>query len=504
MSDIKCATLKGSEARSGLKFTEALIFERSVKGRKGVDLPPLTQIAKEDLNSMLGPHARNAQDDLLLPEVSEPEACMHYVRLSQMNFSIDTNAYPLGSCTMKYNPKINEWAGRLSSFASLHPYMPEDKLQGALSLMWDLQNWLSEIGGFAQTSLQPAAGAHGEFLGMLMINAALKARKESRHKVLVPISAHGTNPATAAAFGYQVTPVSMNDQGRIDLADLRSKMDNDTAAIMITNPSTLGIFESDISEICRIVHEHGGYVYGDGANLNALMGKTRPGDAGIDVMHFNLHKTFTTPHGGGGPGCGAVGAAASLADFLPAPLAAKNAQGTYYFDYERPKAVGKIRSFYGNFGMMIRAWTYIREMGCEGLKSASEFAVLNANYVRARLKDFYDLPFETDCLHEVVLTDKKQKQFGVSTLDIAKRLIDYGIHPPTIYFPLVVPGALMIEPTETMSKQGIDIMCNALISIAQECENNADLVKNAPHTTTIKRLNEAQAARNPILTWTAG
>lgn len=491
-----------SETRSGFEFNEPLIFERSTSGRCGVDLPPATKVSAHDIAHMLGVHA-STENNLLLPEVSEPESCMHYVRLSQKNFSIDTNAYPLGSCTMKYNPKINEWAGRLDAFANLHPYMPADYLQGALSIMWDLQNWLSEIGGFAKTSLQPAAGAHGEFLGILMIHTALVARNEGRHKMLVPLSAHGTNPATAASFGYEVTPVLANAQGHIDIADLKSKMDRDCAGIMITNPSTLGIFETDIQEICAIVHSYGGYVYGDGANLNALMGKTRPGDAGIDVMHFNLHKTFTTPHGGGGPGCGAVGAAESLAQFLPAPLAAKSSSGEYYFDYDLPHAVGRIRSFYGNFGMMIRAWTYIREMGCDGLKRASELAVLNANYIKARLRGVYHLPYETDCLHEVVFSDKYQKKFGVSTLDIAKRLIDYGIHPPTIYFPLVVHGSMMFEPTETMSKQAIDVMCDAMIAISQECESNPELVKTAPHTTAIKRLNEAQAARNPILTYSA-
>lgn len=475
--------------RTGLDIGEDLLFEISTPGASGVDL----EVTHDEV-----PNERKSE--LCLPECSEPTVMRHYTRLSKWNYAIDLGPYPLGSCTMKYNPKINEWAARLPGFAELHPYMPESHLQNAMSIMWDLQEWLKNIGGFEAVSLQPAAGAQGEFLGMKMMVAAVKARGESREEVLVPESAHGTNPATAAFFGLKVVPIHTDAQGRIDAAHVKEKMTHNCVGIMITNPNTLGIFENQIIEVCNHVHELGGFVYGDGANLNALMGKARPGDFGIDVMHFNLHKTFTTPHGGGGPGCGGVGAAASLANFLPDPLVEKEGN-QFVFSQNRPQAVERIRSFYGNFGMMVRAWTYIQELGSDGLKQASELAVLNANYIRARLEKYYHLPFKTDSLHEVVLTDKWQKEKGVTTLDIAKRLMDFGIHPPTVYFPLVVQGALMIEPTETESKRDLDDLCDAFVAIAIEAKENPEHVKRAPHNTALKRVDEVTAARKPVLTW---
>lgn len=478
-------------------FDEGLVFEHGSVGRTGVDL--CTHEDSQKIAIDLGDEARTTE--LTLPELSEPEVCRHYTRLSRWNFSIDTNSYPLGSCTMKHNPRINEWAARLPGFSQLHPYLPTSRIQGALEIMYDLQNWLSEIGGFSATTLQPAAGAHGEFVGIMMIKAALQAMGEHRTKMLVPQSAHGTNPATAAFFGFEIVPLKAGSDGCIDMGDFKEKMNSDVAGIMITNPNTLGLFEKDILSISNIVHEHRGFVYGDGANLNALMGIARPGDFGIDAMHFNLHKTFTTPHGGGGPGCGAVGVSKALQDFLPTPLVKKLDDETFAFDEDKPLSIGQVRAFYGNFGMMLRAWTYIREMGAPGLKRASELAVLNANCIRAKLKDYYHMPYQTDCLHEVVFTDKKQHEHHISTLDIAKRLIDYGIHPPTIYFPLVVNGAMMIEPTETESREQIDAICKAFITVAKEAQTDPEKLKSAPHSTSRRRLNEAQAARNPILKW---
>jgi glycine dehydrogenase subunit 2 len=491
--------------RTNFDFNEALLFEHGSEGRLGVDLPanePSSRIDQRMVAECLGMEMRRADEALVLPQLSEPEVGRHYTRMSRWNFSIDTGPYPLGSCTMKHNPRINEWAARLPGFALIHPYLPQKYLQGALELMWWLQNDLAEIGGFDAISLQPAAGAHGEFVGVAAIVKALKARGEKRHRILVPESAHGTNPATASFFGLEIVTLPTNAQGRVSAKDVLDKMSGDVAGLMITNPNTIGIFESEIVDICDIVHQKGGYVYGDGANLNALMGIARPGDLGIDVMHYNLHKTFTTPHGGGGPGCGAVGTSKSLSPFLPTPLVKKNSDGTFAFDEDRPHSIGRVRSFYGNFGMMVRAFTYIREMGPQGLKAASERAVLNANYVRARLKDHFHLPFESDCLHEVVITDKRQKlEHGVTTLDMAKRLLDYGIHPPTIYFPLVVQGAMMIEPTETETKEDLDRICDALIAIANEAKTDPEKVKGAPHHTAISRLDEALAARKPILRW---
>ena len=474
---------------------EPVIFERKESGISGIDFfgdkisTPVDQA-----------YARTPDDKYLLPELSEPDAVRHYTRLSRKNFAIDITSYPLGSCTMKYNPKIHEWAARLPGFTSLHPYMPQELLAPALEIYWELQSYLCEIGGFHSTSLAPSAGAQGEFAGLAMITKALEKRGEKRHKILIPKSAHGTNPATAAFFSYEVVPLDVGPGGRIILAQVLELMDEDCAGIMITNPNTLGIFESQIKQVADIIHSRGGYVYGDGANLNAMMGISRPGDWGIDVMHFNLHKTMTTPHGGGGPGCGAIGACLELAEYLPVPYVKKEDNNFKIINHS-PNSIGRIRSFFGNFSMMVRAWLYIKSLGASGLKQASQLAVLNANYIRARLAPYYHLPYATDCLHEVVISDARQNTYGVSTLDIAKRLIDYGIHPPTIYFPLVVKGAMMIEPTETESLYDLDKMIEAFIHVAQEAQNTPELLHKAPSTTALSRLDEAQAARNPVLVY---
>lgn len=486
------------ENKKGISLNEPLIFFRSYEENRAIDFFS-EQIDKQKIQDALK-KTLFKREDLLLPQLNEPQLVRHYTRLSQKNFSIDTTSYPLGSCTMKYNPKINEWAARLPYLNALHPFMPIDLLQPALKICYEMQEWLSSIAGFKQTSLAPSAGAHGEFSGLSMIAKALKERNEKRNTIMVPTSAHGTNPATASFFGWQVLSIESNEYGRINLSQVESLMDENCVGIMITNPNTLGIFESDIAKISYIVHKKGGYVYGDGANLNALLGICKPGDCGIDVMHFNLHKTFTTPHGGGGPGCGAVGAAASLSDYLPSPIIEfKN--GIYEIEKNNPHSIGKIRSFFNNFGLLVRAWVYLQSLGEEGLKQVSQRAVLNANYIKTCLKDYYYIPYETDCLHEVVLSDKWQQEYGVSALDISKRLIDYGIHPPTMYFPLIVKGALMIEPTETESLFDLDHLINAFIKVAQECKENPQLVKSAPHTTDLGRLDEVKAAKNLIFSY---
>ena len=483
---------------SGLIFNEPLIFERSVAGRQGASLPEcdVPETRPEDVIP-----AAYLRDDLAgFPEVSEVDVVRHFTRLSQWNYSIDSGLFPLGSCTMKYNPKMNEEAAALDGFARLHPHAPQAVTQGALRLMWELERALCEITGFARATLQPAAGAHGELTGMMMIRAYLEKQGNPRKKVLIPDSAHGTNPASCALSGYDIAPIASGADGCLDPAAVAAAMTEDVAAIMITNPNTLGLFETHLCDIADIVHAKGGLVYGDGANLNALLGKVRPGDMGIDVMHVNLHKTFSTPHGGGGPGSGPVAVTSALAPFLPTPLpeydAAKQA---YYLDSDRPDSIGKVRAFFGNFGIMARAYAYILSMGAAGLRQAAETAVLNANYIRARLQDAYDVPYQGVCKHECVLSDKKQGAFGVTTLDIAKRLMDYGYHPPTVYFPLIVHGALMIEPTETESKETLDEFIAAMLAIAGEAETNAETLKSAPHLAKVRRLDEATAARKPKL-----
>lgn len=487
-------------AGSGLELHEELIFARNSPGLSGIDLAYENTLSKDELYQAIGTNLRKAP--CLVPDMSEPDAVRHYTRLSRKNFAIDTNSYPLGSCTMKYNPKLHEWAARLPGLSSLHPYMDEADLQPALKIYYELQSYLAEIGGFYTTSLAPSAGAQGEFAGLAMIHQALKDRGESRTKILVPKSAHGTNPATAAFFSYEVVSLDIGNDGRIITEQVAHLMDHNCAGIMITNPNTLGIFESDILNITKIVHDHGGYVYGDGANLNALMGITKPGDWGIDVMHFNLHKTMTTPHGGGGPGCGAIGACEALSPYLPTPIVRKSGEN-YSVMAKNPTSIGRIRSFFSNFGMMIRAWVYIRSLGAQDLTKASKLAVLNANYIKARLRNHYHLPYESDCLHEVVFSDAWQAQQGISALDIAKRIIDYGLHPPTMYFPLIVKGALMIEPTETESQYDLDRLIEAFIAVAIEAKEQTHLLKNAPHHTAKSRLDEALAARKPILTYQA-
>ncbi len=412
-----------------------------------------------------------------VPELSEVEVVRHFTRLSQWNYGLDANLYPLGSCTMKYNPKVNEDLARLPGFAQTHPYQPEELAQGALQVMYELQQYLCEISGLDEVTLQPAAGAQGELTGMLMIRAYLADQGNPRHKVLVPDTAHGTNPASSSICGYQVVQVKSTERGILSPPDVAAKMDEEVAALMITNPNTLGLFEEHIVQIAAIVHEKGGQIYLDGANLNALVGLSRVADMGVDVLHFNLHKTFATPHGGGGPGAGPVGVKRHLAPYLPAPRIFKKGD-MFYLDYDRPKSIGKVKSFYGNFGVIVRAYAYILSMGSAGLRKASLVALLNANYLRAKLKEYYHLPYDYPCMHECVFTDRYQARYGISALDIAKRLMDYGFHPPTIYFPLVVSGALMIEPTETEPKEVLDQFISAMVKIAQEAQSSPELLKS--------------------------
>ena len=476
-----------------------VIFELSVPGRIGVSYPD-PDVPVRPLDHLL-PVAQLRAEPAALPEVSELDVVRHYTRLSHRNFSIDEGFYPLGSCTMKYNPKIHEDAARLPGFSRLHPYAPAEQTQGALQMMWELERLLAEISGMDRVTFQPAAGAHGELTGLLMIRAYFSARGERRTKVIVPDSAHGTNPATASMVGYQVVTVQSDARGSLDVDVLRATMDESVAGIMLTNPNTLGLFEERITEVEAIVHSKGGQIYMDGANFNAILGVTRPGDQGFDVMHFNLHKTFTTPHGGGGPGAGAVGVKSHLAPFLPVPMVERDGD-RYRLDDDRPQSIGKIRAFYGNFGNLVRAYTYIRSMGAAGLRQIAETAVLNANYMLARLRERFDLPYDRVCKHEFVITGTRQKKdYGVTTKDMAKRILDYGFHAPTIYFPLIVDEAIMIEPTETESKRTMDEFVEAMLDIDREARETPDLVRTAPHTTAVKRLDEVRAARHPDLRW---
>ncbi|WP_026692916.1 aminomethyl-transferring glycine dehydrogenase subunit GcvPB [Peribacillus kribbensis] len=476
---------------------QPLIFELSTPGRIGFSLPDL-EIEELSLESIL-PAEYIREEEAELPEVSELDIMRHYTALSRRNHGVDSGFYPLGSCTMKYNPKINEAVARFNGFAHIHPLQEESTVQGALELMYDLQEHLIEITGMDEVTLQPAAGAHGEWTGLMMIRAFHEANGDTeRTKVIVPDSAHGTNPASATVAGFETVTVKSNDQGLVDLEDLRRVVGPDTAALMLTNPNTLGLFEENILEMAEIVHGAGGKLYYDGANLNAVLSKARPGDMGFDVVHLNLHKTFTGPHGGGGPGSGPVGVKKELIPFLPAPIVAKK-DDQYILDYDRPQSIGRVKPYYGNFGINVRAYTYIRTMGPDGLKAVTEYAVLNANYMMRRLAEYYDLPFDRHCKHEFVLSGRRQKKLGVRTLDIAKRLLDFGYHPPTIYFPLNVEECIMIEPTETESKETLDSFIDAMIQIAKEAEENPEIVQEAPHTTVIKRLDETLAARKPVL-----
>jgi glycine dehydrogenase subunit 2 len=495
-----------SEAASGLEWREPPIFERGAKGRSGVSLGP-SDVPEVSSAELLGALARKTP--AALPEVSEPEAIRHFVRLSQWNYSIDTQFYPLGSCTMKHNPKVNEWAARLEGFAFAHPLMPARLIPGALELMVELQGYIAEITGMHGVSLQPAAGAQGELTGLMMIRAHHEAEGRAPRKVFIPDSAHGTNPASSTLNGFESVAFPAGSAGVVEPETLLRALDGapgDVAALMITNPNTLGLYEQAMPKLAGLVHERGGLVYGDGANLNAVLGRARPGDAGVDVLQLNLHKTFTTPHGGGGPGSGPVAFKDVLAPYQPVPVVRRAGTGAgaeVIVDYERPHTVGRVRSFFGNFGMMVRAYAYMRELGPEGLAAVSNLAVLNARYVAARLVEHFPLAFSTPALHEAVFTDRElEAQTGVKTLDVAKRLIDYGMHPPTVYFPLVVRGALMVEPTETETKQTLDEFVAAMASIAKEARETPELLKQAPHLTRMGRLDEARAARKPRLRWT--
>ncbi len=476
---------------SGLVLNEKLLFEHSDPGRKGYSLPAL------DVPGAVLPDELCRDEIKSFPELSEVDVVRHFTRLSTWNYGVDSGFYPLGSCTMKYNPKLNELTSRMPGIADLHPATPAHLVQGILELMFKLQEALQEVSGFDRVSVQPAAGAQGELAGMLVIRAWHEARGSKRSKVLIPDTAHGTNPATAALAGYDVVPIA--SEGVLTLEEVEAHMDDDIAALMVTNPNTLGLFETNIEAICKLVHERGGLVYCDGANLNALMGIARPGDMGIDVMHFNLHKTFSTPHGGGGPGSGPVGVSAELAPYLPGPMVVKEDK-QFALAQDNPDSIGRLVAFYGNVGIMVRAYTYILSMGGSGLKHASQMAVLNANYIRARLEGSYHLPYKNRSLHEVVFSDQDLGG-GCHTIDVAKRLIDCGYHPPTIYFPLVVKGAIMIEPTETESQEILDEFCDAMIAIAKESHQEPSLLKNAPQRTKVRRLDEATAARKPKLRW---
>jgi glycine dehydrogenase subunit 2 len=494
-----------TKAAPHITQNEALIFERSQTGRKGYRLPPL-DVDETPLDEIAPAHLRRDDELEGVPEVSEVDVVRHFTRISTWNYSIDLGMYPLGSCTMKYNSRLNEKVARIAGFAGLHPLAPEADAQGALQLIYELQESLSEITGLAGVSLQPAAGAHGEMTGVMIIRAFIDARdgagaSAKRRTMLIPDSAHGTNPASANLSGFTVKTIRSTAEGLTDLEHLRELCAHgDVAGLMLTNPNTLGLFEKNITEICQIVHEAGGLVYMDGANMNALVGVARPGDMGVDVIHLNLHKTFSTPHGGGGPGCGPCCCTRELEPFLPVPRVVLDGEN-FRLDFNRPQSIGRVKAFHGNFGMMVRALAYIQTHGPDGLREATEAAVLNARYVAQGLASAYDRPFDAPPMHEVVFTDKRQSRKGVHTLDIAKRLIDYGFHPMTIYFPLIVQGAMLIEPTESVGHQELDQFIAAMQSIAREAIEDPELVLNAPHTTRIGRLDEAAAARRPVLRW---
>jgi glycine dehydrogenase subunit 2 len=493
-----------TKVTSHISLNEQLIFERSQPGRIGYRLPAL-DVEAESLDALVPKHLRRDDDLNGMPEVSEVDVIRHFVRMSTWNYSIDLGMYPLGSCTMKYNSRLNERVARIPGFANLHPLTEEHDAQGALEVIFELQQHLAEITGLPGISLQPAAGAHGEMTGIMIIRAFLDARDGaaavSRRTMLIPDSAHGTNPASAHLSGFSVKTIRSTSEGLTDLEHLRELCSHgDVAGLMLTNPNTLGLFERNISEICDIVHAAGGLVYMDGANMNALVGVARPGDMGVDVIHLNLHKTFSTPHGGGGPGCGPCCCTKELERFLPVPRVVKTGS-EFRLDFDQPQSIGRVKAFFGNYGMMLRALSYTLTHGNDGLREATEAAVLNARYIAAGLTADFDKPFDSPPMHEVVFTDKRQTRKGVHTLDIAKRLIDYGFHPMTIYFPLIVPGAMLIEPTESVGRQELDQFIDAMKAIATEAVEDPELVRNAPHNTRIGRLDEAAAARKPVLRW---
>ncbi len=487
-------------ARPGLELDEPSIFERGSNGRSGMCVKDPGPDAKPAIPGRL-----LRTEPAELPEVAEYEVVRHFTRLSRLNYGVDTGFYPLGSCTMKHNPRVCEDAAALDGFTGVHPMAPDSMVPGALAVMWELEQSLIEILGMSGVSLLPAAGAHGELTGMKVIRAALTARGNPRSKVLIPDTAHGTNPASSALNGYSVVKVPSSESGILDPEAVAAVMDSEVAAIMITNPNTLGLFERDIHKVAAIVHEKGGLVYGDGANLNAIMGKYRPACLGIDVMQLNLHKTFSTPHGGGGPGSGPVGVVDGLVDYLPVPRVVRAPDGTFSLSSEFPLSIGRVRSFQGQFSVLVRALTYIRALGADGLARSSEMAVLNANYVRVKLQDKMHLPFAGTCMHEAVFSDRNQiKSAGkVSTMDMAKRLMDNGIHPPTVYFPLIVSGAFMVEPTETENMADLDEFVSVMERILDEAATTPEVVHAAPHLTSVRRPDEVTAARNPILTWHA-
>ena len=481
------------------KTDSRLLFEKSRPGKEGIFVPQ-RKFPEKDFTKIISPDLQRKEPSDL-PEVSEPELVRHFVNLSKKNFSVDTHFYPLGSCTMKYNPKIHEDVAALDGFAWIHPLQAEDQIQGILEIFYDLQRALCELTGMHQFTLQPAAGAHGELCGMMLTKAYHESRGEGKRRfVLVPDSSHGTNPASAAQYGYQVVQIPSNDKGRVDLAALEAALNDEVACLMLTNPNTLGLFENDILKIRELVHKKGALLYYDGANLNALLGAVRPGDMGFDIVHLNLHKTFTTPHGGGGPGAGPVGVSKNLEPFLPTPVIVRK-DNRYAFDFNRSKSIGKIRSFFGNSGILIRAYVYIRMLGLEGLKRVSHDAVLNANYLRKKLSQAYHNPHNEFCMHEFVLSVDNFEAQDIHAGDIGKRLLDYGYHAPTVHFPLVVKEALMIEPTETESKETLDSFIDAMLKILKEIQESPELVKKAPHTMPIGRPDEVQAARKPILSF---
>lgn len=467
-----------------------LSFELSRKGRKAYTLPDL------DVPEITIPKEYLREELPQLPELSEPDVIRHFINLSTLNHHIESGFYPLGSCTMKYNPKVNEYLARLPGFAELHPLQSEETIQGALEILYELENLFIELSGMDAVSLQPVAGAHSELASLLIMRKYFDKKNEKRTKILVPDSAHGTNPASTILAGFEPVEVRSNEKGLVDIGHLNELMDEKVVGLMLTVPNTLGLFESQIVEIAKIVHKKGGILYLDGANFNAFLGIIKPGDMGFDIMHFNLHKTFGTPHGAGGPGGGGVGVKNELSPFLPVPRVIKKIKNKYRLSYNFPDSIGRVHSFYGNFGVCVKAYAYIRMLGAEGMRRVAENAVINANYLMSELKDYYDLPYSGPCMHEFVLSGDRQLKFGVRTLDIAKRLLDYGFHPPTIYFPLIVHEALMIEPTETESLETLDSFKDALIKINQEAEKEPEILKEAPHKTPVSRLNELKAAKD--------